>query len=363
MQPSKSKSTRYQPKALYLVASLLFCLSTVVGFSLEYDLPWINQAIAMLPSHNYVHWRTCDQAWRECQKTHKPILYFVLVKKDPASMMLDTQCLGDPAVAELIDSQFIPVMLWIEHSKINDMHDQTNKWVTEQLGLNTYSAPFIVAVPFSLNGLKVNDIVSSSNLVELRIEGSETLTGEQDFYPSNNNGWGGFNQFHHGYAGRFAQVNGGGICYGFSDKPDFLEFLYSARLWHKLPPTVGRVKWLSVADLRVESKGAKPKLLALVQDVGASSDSMRVNLFWKNKSVKLINEKFDPYLIEFHRQDPAYNSKFAALRKKYGIKELPALVVLNSPSKSEIGPPVEHGFSNTNSSVEFLESTLKPGHK
>ncbi len=367
MQPSKSKNTRYQPKALYLAAALLFCASAVVTTSIEYDLPWVNSAIALLPSHNYVHWRTRDEAWQECKKTHKPILYFILGKKDGGSMMLESQCFGDPRVAELIESEFIPVQYWFDRKHKGYENESEFKYYRDKMQLSCDSAPCIASVPFSLHDAPASDVSSSANLVELGIEDSRQLKDDAQYYQGYNGFGGPYSNY--GCGGgfrpryRIGPHAGGCIQYGYTNEQDFLDYLYAARLYHKLPPTVGRINWLPVAKLDLNHKGAKPRLLALVQDVGAQSDNMRLNLFWKNKSVKEINSQFEPYLIEFRRNDPAYNKQFNALRKKYGATHLPAIIVLDAPGKSADDAPVEHGFTNMQSSVDFLQWVLKPGTK
>jgi len=368
MQPSKSKNTRYQPKALYLAAALLFCASAVVTTSMEYDLPWINTAIALLPSHNYVHWRTRDEAWQECKKTHKPILYFILGKKDGSSMMLEGQCFGDPRVAELIESDFIPVQYWFDRKNKGYETDPDFKYYRDKMQLNCDGNPCIACVPFSLHDAPASDLISSANLVELGIDDSSRLKDDAPYFQGSYGYYGNYGSYGCGGGyrnryGNFGAHTNGCIQYGYTNEQEFLDYLYAARLFHKLPPTVGRINWLPVAKLNLNHKGAKPRLLALVQDVGAQSDNMRLNLFWKNKSVKVINEKFEPYLIEFHRNDPAYNKQFKDLRKKYGIKQLPALIVLDCPGRSANDPPVERGFVNMQSSVDFLLWSLKPGAK
>lgn len=362
MQPSKSKSTRYQPKALYVVASFLFCASLLVAFSLEYDLPWINQALALIPSHNYIHWRTYEEAWTECQKTHKPVIYMVMGKKDPASMLLESQCLGDPRVADLIDSEFIPVHLWVDRKNKKQQDDPDFKYFRNKLGWANDTTPWAAIVPYALHEAPVGDLSSCANLVELGVTDMADLDSEQEFYSNNS-------YYHYGrygtyegvrYAnGRFLSQNSGGVIYGYQSKQDFLEFLYNSQLWHKLPPTVGKVKWLPLDKLNLEARSAKPKLLALVGDVGSTSDTMRLNLFWKSKSVGLINDSFEPYLIEYRRLDPVGKGKYDYLRTKYGIKQLPALIVLKTPLKSADNPPIERGYNNVGFTTEFLRSALK----
>jgi hypothetical protein len=362
MQPSKSKNTRYQPRALYAVAALLFCASVTVCVSLEYDLPWINQAIALLPSHNYVHWRTRAEAMNESKKTHKAILFFIMGKKDGRSLELDAQALGDPRIAEVIDNEFIPVQYWFDRKEKDHEIQADYRYFRDTMQLTPDNCtPCVVAVAPNLIDAKVSDLASSSNLVELGINESDLTQDGNQYFP--NHFYGG--HLYHGYNsfGPNGMRDVGAVQYGYSDKKSFVEFLYGARVWHKLAPTVGRVNWLPLADLKLDQKSTRPRLLVFVQDIGLSSDTMRLNLFWKNAPVKLINDSFEPYLIEFHHGDPAYNSKFAALRKKYNITELPALVVLDATAGEAGVPPVEHGFASAESTVDFLKATLDPGHK
>jgi len=359
MQPSKSKNkgTRYQPVALYVVASLLFCTSVTIGISLEYDLPWINQVIALLPTPHLIHWRTRTEAWAECQKTKKPILYVVTGKKDSVSMLFEAQCMGDPKIAELIDSEFIPVHHTTDVRSRHPEKDEELKYYRDTLGMGYNSYPWVFVVPYSMHDLSANDLTSSANLVELGINSLDDLCSDNPFYPNANYYDGGYNYRQHYVNGRCSGQRGAAMSYGYTSKADFLDFLYGARIWHKLPPTLGRIKWMDIANLDVNTKGGKPKMLALVSDVGLNSDTMRMNLFWKKKSVELINKEFDPYLIEFHRLDPDYNKKFKALRDQYHVDTLPALIVLN-PRTNGGTTQVEHGFNTMLYSVDFLNSTL-----
>ncbi|MBS1993102.1 MAG: hypothetical protein JSS83_21450 [Cyanobacteria bacterium SZAS LIN-3] len=359
MPPSRSKgtNTRSQPKALYLVAASLFCVAVTVSLSLEYDLPWINQALALLPTPHYVHWRTRTEADAECARTRKPILYVVTTRRDSASMLFESQCLGDPAVAELMNDEFIPVRYVMNPKKRSEDKDPDLTFYRDKLGMAYFNTPWITSVPYCLRGASSTDLASSANLVELGVTTMENLDNDQPFtqgnydYPER--------AYHaHGATGRYSMRRGGATSCGYSDKQDFLDFLYSARVWHKLPPTVGRIKWMDLDKLDLNAKHGKPKLIAMVSDVGSSSDSMRLNLFWKNSSVDLINEKFEPYLVEFRRQDPGFNKKFAALRAKHHISELPALIVVNPADKSGQGPQVEHGFNSVVFSVDFLKASL-----
>jgi len=358
MQPSKpkNKSTRYQPKALYAVAALLFCTSVTIGLSLEYDLPWINQAIALLPTPHLVHWRSRADAWTECQKTRKPILYIVTGKKDSASMMFEAQCLGDTRIAELLESEFIPVRYVADTRSRHIEKDEEYKFYRDTMGMGYNTTPWIFVVPYNMHDMSVNDVTSSANLVELGINSVEDLKNGSQFYPNSNYSDGCGNHAHY-VNGRYSGQRGAAMSYGYTTKQDFLDFLYTARIWHKLPPTLGRIKWKDTASLDVNAKGGKPKLLVLVSDVGVNSDTLRMNLFWKNQSVDLINAKFDPYLIEFRRLDSDFNKRFNVLRDKYHVKSLPALIVLNPVTNNGV-PQVEHGFNTVSYSVDFLNGTL-----
>jgi hypothetical protein len=78
---------------------------------------------------------------------------------------------------------------------------------------------------------------------------------------------------------------------------------------------------------------------------------MRLGLFESAEADKLINDKFVPVLLEFKRAKLAENNaKYVAMKEKYKIKALPALVVL-SPGKE---PAVQDGFTSLEHTMQFL---------
>jgi hypothetical protein len=83
---------------------------------------------------------------------------------------------------------------------------------------------------------------------------------------------------------------------------------------------------------------------------------MRLDTFWNARDYQLINQEFEPVLVEFRHDDAAFNMPLEQLKAKYGIATLPALVV---DSSKFAAPMVQFGNSNSVSTHEFLKSGVK----
>jgi hypothetical protein len=143
---------------------------------------------------------------------------------------------------------------------------------------------------------------------------------------------------------------------GYGGPDDIKDFLFHCNLWHRLPPSEGKVNWKPIA----QNGGATgPKLIAFVEDCGYLSDRLRLRLFDDDESSSFINDNFEPSIIELKHKDGSKNTLAAELKEKYGIKELPALVVLNGTAE----PVVQDGFTSSDHTMQFLKRALRSKEK
>lgn len=367
MQPTKSKGTRYQPKGLYIAATVLLAIATFYSVGEQFAEDWFNQFNDGLSGKSLIQWRAHDSAVSESKRTKKPILYAFLTKHDTASLQMYGDGFHDGKIAALINSGFIPVRVDYNRREYNHPNPLTSK-LHNQYGYT--STCELLVVPSHMIDMSINDIESTANLSEAGIENTAGLeSGNRYQYNYNNryrNAYGrtdgiGYN----GYSAKFA---------GYTNKRELIDYLYGAQHWHQLPPTKGKVAWvplsvgntplsvgntpLSVASAPLSSKklSAKPRLLVFVDNAGSNSDSMRLDTFWNSQDYSFINQNFEPVLLEFHHDDAAFNKPLEAMKEKYGITSLPALVI---ESKKLAAPLVQFGHNNSESTREFLKSGVK----
>jgi hypothetical protein len=258
---------------------------------------------------------------------------------------METEIFNDARAAELINTSYIP-------SKISVSRRDYLKVPTALKSFkDLYNLPTrasLIAVPARMIDVSSNDLASSANLMELGIDDTTSLE-EGNRYAYNNYKY----RSQHGQFGIGARAS---TYSGYINKQDVLDYLYTARLWHQLPPTRGKVAWLSTDTLQ-KPLGDKPRLIALVDDIGTNSDNLRLDVFWPKRITHLINKEFEPVLIEFKHGDQKHSEQFNYLKEKYGGERLPVLVVEGRTLKA---PLVQFGTNGTSSTFDFLTSALKP---
>ncbi len=348
MQPTKSKSTRYQPKGLYLCAGALAILSTICNFGEQFASDYFAQINDYLAGTSPIQWRSREQAVNEAKAKRKPILYVVLVKGDVYSMRLSGEGLHDAAAAALINKNYIPVKIVYNEAR-NYKTPKGDAKVLYDLGFNISNGS-LITVPWQMTDMHCSDILSTANLAEMGVEDTTNLEkGSRWNYNQN------YNSYH--TRGQFGELYGPSsksIFSGYTDRQQLIDYLQTANLWHQLPATKGKIAWLPEETLK-KPLTDKPRLIALVENYGASSDGMRLDLFWRKSQYDLINQSFEPVLVEFRHGDKAYNEKFQYLKDKYGVTSLPALVVEGAKLKA---PLVQFGNSGSSGTDDFLQSAL-----
>ncbi len=347
MPPTKSKSTRYQPKALYFCAGALLVLSGLCNFGEQFAANYFAQVNDYLAGTSPIKWRTRQQGELEAVEKHKPVLYVVLVKGDVYSMRLSGEGLHDSNAAAIINKNYIPVkVVFNEAGNYKTLTGDCK--ILQDRGFNMSSGS-LITVPWQMVGMSCQDVLSTSNLAEMGVEDSAKLEQGQ-FYGYNQN-------YYHGGRGQFGEIHGPtgrAIFNGYANRQQLIDYLQTATLWHQLPPTKGKVAWLPAETLQ-KPLTEKPRLIALVENYGTASDSMRLDIFWRKTHYERINQSFEPVLVEFHHGDRAYNERLQYLKDKYGVTCLPALVVEGAKLKA---PMVQYGNSGSSGTDDFLHSAL-----
>lgn len=348
MQPTKSKSTRYQPKGLYIAAAILFTISAVYNVSDQIADEWLDRFTNGLSGSSPIQWRNRDEALSESKRTKKPILYAFLARHDNSSLQMYGDGFHDQKVADLINQSFVPVRVDFNsrdygHKSVlyTQLHNQYGYASTCQL----------LTVPAHMTDMSSSDLESSANLSEACIENTAGLESGD--------------RYNYNYISRYrnGRVHGDGQGFtnnspkfiGYTNKRELLDYLYNAQHWHRLPPTKGKIAWLPL-DVASAPLTSKPRLIAFVDNAGSASDNMRLDTFWNAKDYRLINKEFEPVLVEFRHGDDAFNRPLEKLKAKYGIATLPALVI---DSSNFAAPIVQFGNSNSVSTHEFLKSAVK----
>jgi len=347
MQPTKSKGTRYQPKGLYLAASVLLVFAAVYNIGDQFAEEWFDKFTNGLSGESPIHWRQGAAAIAEAKRTSKPILYAFLTKHDNASLQMYGDGFHDPKVADLINSSFVPVR--VDYNARDCNHNSA--LVTQLHNQYGYSSTCeLLAVPAHMTDLTVSDIDSTANLSEASIDNTAGLEAGDRYNYQYNNRYRGFSR-----NDGLGFTNNSPKFVGYTNKRDLLDFLYESQHWHRLPPTKGKVAWQPLA-LATAPLNSKPRLIAFVDNAGAASDNMRLETFWSAKDYKFINKEFEPVLVEFRHGDDAFNKPLDEMKAKFGITSLPALVI---ESRQLAAPLVQFGHSNSSSTREFLEAGVK----
>lgn len=346
---SKSKRTRHQPKVLYGLALSLLAVSTFFAVADELCLTWMAQLTDFISGPSPIKWRSRSAGLAESARSHKPLLYVLLPRKDFGAIRLDGEGLHDAAVARLVNEYYVPVRIDFDSRRRGEKDFNADmKAIEEQF--NVISAPTLIALPYNMLHASQQDLLSSSNPAEL---GIYDLSQLEDGHYYGNNYYGVWNG---GYTPPGYLQHHYPMTSEFKSKQDLLDFLSAAMLWHRLPPTLGKIAWQPLSHLH-KPIGARKRLLVFVDEYGSSSDLLRLQIFWNREASAMINDNFEPILLECKHTDDALATSPAALqalKEKYGITTMPALVIDDGKNP----PSIQFGHNSLDNTLNFIRKDL-----
>lgn len=337
MVPTSYTPTKADPVRLYIVAGVLFLL-TSVGVVLE----------KLFPPHipDLVKWRTLNEYKIESEKTKKPVLFVFSAEWCGPCHKMEAEAFSDKKIAGYINDHYIPVMV-IDQQREKGKNPPEIEDLQKRCDVDSF--PTLVAVPYNLLEAKTKDIYSTGSKAEydlvLKMLWPSFFEQEEEMAKS----------FSSRFAEDYLESNHNRIpaSAGYRDKASLERYFWKCRIWHRTALSRGKIAWQPFE--KIGGSNTKPTLIALVENCGYASDKMRLGLFESTDADKLINDNFNPVLLEFKRGKLETNDpRYAELRNKYKIKELPALVVL-VPGKP---PAVQDGFTSVSHSTQFLNRTL-----
>jgi hypothetical protein len=338
MRKTKLTGTRYQPRALYAFACCALILSTAIGVCKELKINLLAELSSPFHKDPPIQWRSQSEAFSECVRAKKPLLYVFLVRGEDVSLKLENEALNTPCVYNYINQNYIPVKYSCRPNSVlphlpRNLSDSASQ-------LNWPNAGSMLVVPYKMSDAGLPDILSSANPVEL---------GCQDHYKGSNY-YNGYDE----YSGHYYQYNrpllrNRPLLQDYRDINDLMSYLYLGKIWHTLPPTKGLVHWQSPAVLDKAPTG-KPRVVYMLEEFGSSSDEMRMRQFFDSGLTNMLNDEFTPVLLQFAKDDPL-NAKLAAYKQRYGVSSLPAVVVVDSKSGQ---PEVQRGYTDPSVMTSFL---------
>jgi thiol-disulfide isomerase/thioredoxin len=322
MDPHKTIRTRSDPKLLYAIAALL-CLTTVIAGQWEESRP--------KPVPKLIQWVSISEADSKSVALKKPILYIFSAAWCPPCKQMERFALSHENIADLINKNYVPVLVMDQEQELGANPPEIKKLKDKY---KVRSLPTFIAVNPKFIGASSIDLFSIGNAIQRRWIENEEMTNSAHF----NEGWDSWLESSHWHIPGMD---------GYSGPQRLSNYLYSARLWHQFPPDRGKLKWREISALSKPS--ALPKMIAMVENSGSASDRLRIHLFDDSQSCEFIAKHFVPIIVEFRRGKPDA-PEAAALKKRFGINQLPAIIVLDNNQQ----PQIADGFSGRKQTLQFL---------